>query len=136
MLFSMEVISYFFRHGKGLPYFCQSIRFVVSIFAFPYTAISLGNPTLVSPGINSAPGQTVSTLTPVFRWNSASGASYYGLYISKSPYGAGNIVFDSEIHYGATYGTLFTLPSGYLQNGVQYGDRYKPGACAFFVSDH
>ncbi len=73
-------------------------------------------PTLVSPS-NGATGES---LTPTFQWNSVSNANYYGLYISKPPYGPSNLVFDSEVDYGPIYGTSFTLPSGILNNGVKY----------------
>ncbi|RZN36947.1 MAG: PKD domain-containing protein [Methanophagales archaeon ANME-1-THS] len=77
-------------------------------------------PTPNSPGTTSPPGEVIDTLTPTFRWTSVSEADYYGLYISKYPYGSANLVFESDKHYGPLYGSSFTLPSGYLQNGVKY----------------
>jgi len=78
--------------------------------------VTLPPPTLVSPLNNS----TVATNTPIFRWNQVSNAEYYSLYISKSPYGPSNLVFNSRKDYGKIDGTSFTLPSGILTNGVTY----------------
>ena len=78
--------------------------------------ITLPPPTLVSPLNNS----TVTTETPIFRWNKVPNADYYFLYISKPPYGPSNLVFNSRKDYGKIYGTSFTLPSGILKNGVMY----------------
>jgi GH25 family lysozyme M1 (1,4-beta-N-acetylmuramidase) len=75
-------------------------------------------PTLISPGTNSEPGEEINTLTPTFRWNSASNADCYGLYISKYPYGSSNIVYENEAISGSS--TSLPLPSGYLQDGVKY----------------
>jgi hypothetical protein len=36
---------------------------------------------LNSPGSSSSPGPVLTTLTPVFSWNAATGATGYGLYI-------------------------------------------------------
>jgi len=77
-------------------------------------------PILISPGTPSEPGEVIDTLTPTFYWESVSSADYYGLYISQSPYGPGNLVFDSEVDYGPLYGTSFTLPSGFLVEGEKY----------------
>jgi hypothetical protein len=74
------------------------------------------NPTANSPGSGSAPGQTISTTTPTFTWSSVSGATRYGLYISKAPYGSGNIVYQDTNRTG----TSFTLPSGSLFDGGQF----------------
>jgi hypothetical protein len=76
----------------------------------------VGPPTINSPGSASAPGSTVSNLTPTFSWSAVSGAARYGLAISKSPYGSANIVYSST----SRTGTSFTLPSGYLVNGELY----------------
>ena len=77
-------------------------------------------PTILCPGLGPEPGHTINTLTPTFVWRSVSNADYYSLYVSKYPYGSGNIVFDSEIDYGPLYGTSFTLPGGILNDGEQY----------------
>ena len=77
-------------------------------------------PTLVSPGSSSEPGDIVSTLAPTLEWNSVPNADYFALYISKYPYGTANIIFDSGKSYGQLYGSSFNLPSGYLQDGIKY----------------
>src|SRR5205085_1309200 len=76
----------------------------------------VGPPTITSPGTASEPGTTVANLTPTFQWNGVTGASRYGLAISKSPYGAANIVYSTT----TLTGTSFTLPSGFLVNGTNY----------------
>jgi GH25 family lysozyme M1 (1,4-beta-N-acetylmuramidase) len=75
-------------------------------------------PTLTSPGTSSKPGEEIETLTPTFRWQAVSSADQYGLYISKDPYGSGNIVYENEAISGSS--TSLPLPSGYLQDGVKY----------------
>src|SRR5205085_952017 len=77
---------------------------------------SVGPPTITSPGTASEPGTTVGNLTPTFQWNGVTGASRYGLAISKSPYGAANVVYSTT----TLTGTSFTLPSGFLVNGTNY----------------
>jgi len=77
---------------------------------------TLPPPTPLSPGTNSSPGETISTTTPTFSWTGVSGASRYGLYISKPPYGESNLVYQNE----NLTGTSFTIPSGYLVSGGQY----------------
>jgi len=71
-------------------------------------------PTLISPGSGSPPGSMIYTLLPTFYWTNVPNADYYGLYISKYPYGPSNLVFDSEVNYGPIYGTQFTLPISYI----------------------
>ena len=73
-------------------------------------------PTLIGPGA-STPGQvTVSSLTPTFSWSASSQAASSSLIITKSPYGAGNIVVD----FGVGTLSTFQIPSGYLQAGTSY----------------
>ena len=79
--------------------------FTICLLVFPNRVLSLDSPTLISLGTGSEPGGSVTILTPTFSWNSVSGANYYGLYVSKFPYGSGNIVFDSEVDYCPIYGT-------------------------------
>jgi hypothetical protein len=97
-------------NGAGESGYSSRLYFWVNILQPPSA------PTLISPGTSSEPGEEINTLTPTFRWNSVSNADSYGLYISKYPYGSGNIIFEQE---GIT-GTSFNLPSGYLQDGVKY----------------
>ena len=73
-------------------------------------------PTITSPGTNTESNVTISTTTPTFQWNEVSGATKYGFYISKYPYGANNIV-----HQESTLtGTSYTIPSGKLSDGERY----------------
>lgn len=87
-------------------------------FTTSSTTTTLLPPTLISPGSSSVPGTNVPTTTPTFQWQGVSGAARYGLYISQYPYGAANLVYQNENVSGSS--TSFTVPSGYLQNGVQY----------------
>lgn len=73
-------------------------------------------PVIISPGTKSEPGEPINTLTPTFRWNAVTNADRYGLFISKYPYGAENIIFRKE----DLTGTSYTLPAGYLQDGMKY----------------
>jgi hypothetical protein len=74
-------------------------------------------PTPTYPGSSSAPGPTINTLTPTFKWKeSLGGAEYYALAISKYPYGSSNIVYNPQ----QIYGTFITVPSGYLKWGTKY----------------
>src|SRR6185369_180565 len=75
-----------------------------------------GNPTAQSPGTGSAPGSTLNTTTPSFSWTNVTGASRYGLYISKAPYGSANLVY-TNTNINAT---SFTIPYGQLSDGGQY----------------
>jgi len=77
---------------------------------------TLSPPTIVSPGLGTAPGPSISTTTPAFQWEPVGGASGYGLYVSQYPYGSDNIVFSAT---GLT-GTSYTIPAGYLTNGGEY----------------
>src|SRR5207248_1055012 len=48
-------------------------------------------PTPQSPGTSTDTGYTVGDLMPTFTWLTA-GATRYGLYISREPYGSANII--------------------------------------------
>ncbi|MBI1969824.1 fibronectin type III domain-containing protein [Candidatus Woesearchaeota archaeon] len=80
-------------------------------------------PALIGPGTTAEPGETISTLTPTLQWNSASGATYYKVYVSKSPYGSSDIVYSNE----NVAGTSIPLPSNALQQGTKY--NWDVGAC-------
>jgi hypothetical protein len=79
---------------------------------------TVGPPTITSPGTASGPGTTISTLTPTMNWIGVTGATGYGIYISQSPYGPSNIIFNNT--GGPFTGTSYTLPSGVLQPGILY----------------
>ena len=82
---------------------------------------------------------------PIFKWNEVPGATKYGLYISKPPYGPENLVFDSQVDYGPITGTTFALPFE-LEAGVTYywnmragtADRWGPFSTSwcFTTGDH
>src|ERR1035438_1154863 len=66
----------------------------------------------------------LATLTPIFDWNSVSGATGYGLYIRDVT--ANTLIFNND--GGAKTGTAFTLPSGYLSNN---GHAYRWAMTSF-----
>ncbi len=74
-------------------------------------------PTPLEPGATSAPGLTITTLTPVFRWEGVPNADQYALAISVEPYGPAHVIYRNE----NLTGTSFTLPTGVLK----YGKRYR-----------
>src|SRR5438552_19041359 len=73
-------------------------------------------PTTIAPGTTSDTGFAVADLTPSFSWNTVAGASRYGLYISKSPYGAANLVYQNT----TLTSSPFAIPAGNLVNGTKY----------------
>jgi pimeloyl-ACP methyl ester carboxylesterase len=75
-------------------------------------------PVMISPGASSAPGQLISTTTPVFMWNGSATASYYNIYISQPPYGSAALIYTSPNLSAGT--TSFPIPSGVLQTGIPY----------------
>jgi hypothetical protein len=72
----------------------------------------IGPPTINSPGTVSSPGPDLATFTPIFSWNSVSGASGYGLYIFDIT--TNSFLFQNV--GGPKTGTSYTLPTGYLSN--------------------
>ena len=95
--------------------------------ALPYTDYAfttVNAPAIVTPAsapihISPSNGATNVPTTPNFSWQGVSGATKYGLFISKPPYGSGNLVFNSTTDYGPITGTSFTPPIT-LQEGVRY----------------
>lgn len=94
---------------KSLPF---ALILVVAIGSLCYA-----QPTPLSPGTSSEPGEKVTTTRPTFRWQGVSGASKYGLYVSKYPYGEANIVYQNENISGTA--TSFTIPKD-LEQGQKY----------------
>lgn len=72
-------------------------------------------PTLISPGTNALPWQTVTTTTPTLSWNAVPGAVNYGVYVRDLS--SDILLVNNDC---ATSGTSFTIPSGLLTNGGQY----------------
>ncbi len=73
-------------------------------------------PVLQTPGTGSDTNAEVAVNGTTFSWGAISGASRYGLYISKEPYGSANLVFTKE----DITGTSFSLPAGTLQANIKY----------------
>ena len=74
------------------------------------------SPTPLSPGTTSAPGPTISTLTPTLQWQTLADADYYNLSISVYPYGTSNIIYNPQ----QISGNSITVPSGTLEAGKKY----------------
>jgi len=78
-------------------------------------------PNLAEPGVTTAPGPTISSLTPTFQWEPMAGADGYSLYISKLNGSTYDLVFNSETAVGQPLtGTSYTLPDGVLQANAAY----------------
>lgn len=78
-------------------------------------------PNLTEPGNQTAPGITISSLTPTFQWEPVSGADGYSLYVSKFNGSTYDLVFNSETAVAQPItGTNFTLPAGILVADGQY----------------
>lgn len=78
-------------------------------------------PSLTEPGNQTAPGLTVSTLTPTFRWDPVVGATGYSLYVSKFNGSTYDVVYNSETALGQPItATEFSLPAGILVADGQY----------------
>jgi hypothetical protein len=91
-------------------------RLVITPTTVPGGGGTTPAPAITSPGTGTPPGPTVANLTPTFTWTAVTGASHYGLYVSREPYGEANIVYQTT----ALTGTAHTIPSGPLLNGVKY----------------
>jgi surface antigen len=105
----------------------MSIRYprcviAVALWLLCKTAMAANPPTTIFPGYGSSPGMAASSLTPTFSWNSASGATGYGLYIRDMTAAGTPLIYPNSI--GTTpnplTGTFFTIPAGYLVNGHTY----------------
>lgn len=75
-------------------------------------------PRPLEPGLSSAPGPVINTLTPTFRWEAVSGAERYGLYIRDLA--TDTRVFDSQERGITITGTSYSMPSGVLEWGKSY----------------
>src|SRR5581483_10870529 len=95
---------------------------ILLMLVAPFTVLAVNPPTTISPGSASSPGTTLSTLTPTFSWNAASGATGYGLYIRDLTASGTPLIYPNSSGTTTTplTGTSFNLPSGYLVNGHAY----------------
>jgi len=96
----------------------------VSDYAYPYyfqtqtgssCSLSTQVPSLISPGIGSSSGQSISTTSPTLSWNPVPGATNYGVYVRDVS--TNTLVLNSDC---ATNTTSYTIPTGVLYNGGQY----------------
>lgn len=78
-------------------------------------------PTLAAPGLTTAPGTAIVSLTPTFEWQPVDGADGYSLYISKFNGSTYDLIFNSETTVGQPLtGASYALPGGFLQLNGQY----------------
>jgi hypothetical protein len=83
-------------------------------------------PELLSPGLSGS--LEVSTVNPVqFSWAGVQGATRYGLYISKYPYGGANLVYQNE-QISASSNSLTLAASAFRATGE---NRYRWNMTAF-----
>jgi photosystem II stability/assembly factor-like uncharacterized protein len=73
-------------------------------------------PVALAPGSGLGSGPALDTSTPIFRWTASTGASTYGLRISRSPFGPSDVIFSNL----AIADISFTLPGTVLSSGTQY----------------
>ncbi len=71
---------------------------------------------LISPGNNSSPGYTISTLTPLFLWDKITSATSYGLQL----YLFNNNAYQLEYNNDNITNNSITLPAGTISSGTQY----------------
>ncbi len=106
--------------GSLLSSQAASAAYTVRLVREGGAAAILLPPVLNAPGATTAPGPDLSTLTPVFGWQSVAGATGYGLYIRD--------VMSNALVYPNVAGTTaapltgnsLALPAGYLQPSHQY----------------
>ncbi len=100
---------------------------VGSVFSGLVETAGAASPPAVAPThIAPSNGATGISLTPTFQWGAVAGATKYGLYISKPPYGAANLVYENE---NITV-TSLPLPGGILSEGVTYRWNMRAGNAA------
>lgn len=88
-------------------------------FGFGPTLVSPAAPTTLSPGsLDGSHVEVIETTTPTFAWEAVAGADFYELYISRYPYGEGNVVYTDVWIPGAA--TADSVPAGILENGTDY----------------
>jgi hypothetical protein len=72
-------------------------------------------PTPLSPGLSSAPGPIIYTLTPTLTWEEVDNADYYDLAIREYPYNT-NIIYNFQ----EIYESSFVVPSERLETWKKY----------------
>src|SRR5262249_54323402 len=81
----------------------------------------------VAPSPSSpSSGQMISTLPPQLTWSGGSNFNSLQINLSKSPFGAANIIYTSSSLSAGT--TSITVPSGTLAAGTDY--RWDVTACS------
>ena len=88
---------------------------------FPSGTTPLPPPSLDAPGTSTAPGSSVSVLTPTFQWQEVTGADGYGLYVIKFDGVNNKLVFNSVTDVGVPLtGASYQFPGGKLMDGGYY----------------
>jgi len=72
------------------------VRIILILISCFLISLCQAQPVPKSPGYSSEPGERVNEIRPTFTWQRVTNATKYGLYISKYPYGSGNIVYENE----------------------------------------
>jgi len=88
--------------------------------------VTVTAPTQAPVHVSPSNGATSVSLTPTFQWQAVSGATKYGFYVSKPPYGEANLIYENE----SVTGTSLTLPSGILSEGITYRWNMRAGNAA------
>ncbi|GEM_PF-3746283 len=89
----------------------------ILIFTYINTAFVFALAIPSAPSIDSPYG-TTTDLTPRFKWSKVQGADKYAIYISVSPYGADNIVYQNVNISGSK--NYLDIPSGYIKQEKSY----------------
>jgi hypothetical protein len=84
----------------------------------------LAAPVSLFPGSASAPGQQISTLTPLLQWSDVEGADHYALDVRKYPFGPDDRVYSLD----TISGTSVTIPDGLLERGATYQWTVRAGS--------
>jgi hypothetical protein len=92
--------------------FWQDYHTTISMSAVPLPA-----PKSLSPGYETAPGESIGNLTPELHWEEIPWADHYAVFMSEYPYGSDNLVYSND----QVHGTSVAVPSGELE----YGQRYR-----------
>ncbi|NPV63627.1 MAG: tetratricopeptide repeat protein [Methanotrichaceae archaeon] len=101
-----------------------------------YSIMPVNKPVLISPGSISEPSQSINSISPTFLWDAIPNADSYALYISRHPYGTGNLVFnsDNDVPCGYITGESFELPIP-LREDTRYRWNMKAHYCSGTWSD-
>ena len=87
-------------------------------FKFDQPTAAPGKTNTLSPGSLDSLQIPAVGPTPTLAWEAVENAQLYEIYISKEPYGSGNIVHEALYVPGTA--TTYVVPAGELHDGVKY----------------